>query len=277
MTDQGSIRGPTAIDYSERGTTRAVMSDTLQHPTTIIPLGLGFVAGVGVILLSPAAGVGAAIVGAGIGLGALGWGINFYGRRDSFALRYHQKLHELTKRAAEDKLSSLRRILREDVDCPQGYRQVGDLREKFQNLRVVLERSLNRGELTFSRYLGTAEQINLGMLGNLNKVVNLLISIRDIDIEDLESRIQNLESSSSRDRELNALRARKQIYDDARSEVNDLLAQNEEALTALDQASIVASNIETTSNGEMGAAMSQLEHLLHGAQRRLTTELTLNS
>ena len=282
------VRAPTNVDYSSTATVRAVRSETLQHPATVWPAGVGLLGGAALFLFTPFPILGGLVFAGGVGAGAVTWLVNYFGRRGAFEMSYHQALHERSKKATLAQLEELRGTLAE-VECDQGSTQVDEFLEKFNTIRRVLERNLSTGELTYSRYLGIAEQVFRSALDNLRTAASLLMSIEDIDIQDLISRIEahgrrkRGPRSAHDEQELASLIRRRDLYQESKDKIDALLAENEEALTGLNEVCVAAAEIGndqdssgTQGSGNMDIAMEDLVRLIKRAEDRSTrTTLTL--
>jgi hypothetical protein len=240
---------------------------------TLLPIAAGVIGGVGVIMLTPLMTVGVGILAGGVFFGAIGWFANWKLRGDALAMVYHDALHRREKESRDQKLAILERQLGGEVDCEQGRSQVSQFEEKFNNLSEVLRRKLDSQELTYSRYLSTAESVYNSGIKNLEQVAVFLKSIGEINIADIRRKIKRLESidgatiSPQQKRELATIREREKIYGGTQSQVADLLAQNEESLTGLDRTAVAIAAIKTSSSitgstDEMNVAMDELRRLL---------------
>jgi len=262
------------LDFSESAVRKNAFAETLQHPLTLWPSAIGvtvaFAAGLFASVSVPVVGL---IALGGVGLGATNWAIRFFGGKDECMRKYYDRLHEQFEEMKEKKLATLEGDLKK-LKCRQGYDQVSQFEEKFQNLLKVLERVLSSTELTFGRYKVTAEQVYNSGLENLDRVVTILTNINDIDREELGERIQTLQSLTARRKSeettLTALKERARLYDESQDEVGNLLAQNEQALTAIDAAGMAAGSIRGTksaaASGNLDGAMGDLVSLIERAR-----------
>ncbi|MCZ7529760.1 MAG: hypothetical protein M5U31_05105 [Acidimicrobiia bacterium] len=130
----------------------------------------------------------------------------------------------------------LERQLRE-LGCEQGADQLRMLGTRLESLTEVLRERLNAGEMTYSRYLGTAHNVYSGSVDKLREVAISLRSVSNIDEDRLDSRLAELESggdAGKRREEIATLENRRALRDRQTERVEKLLAQNETAITALD-------------------------------------------
>lgn len=256
------------------------MNNTLQHPLTLFPVAIGILGTIGILLFqAPLLAVGAAVGGFGIGIGS--WAVNYLLRNKTWANRYIESLHqkiEAQKKAALEKIE--RDLIGSQTQkgteqfAEQGATQFKMIQSCFENLKTILAEKLNPGELTYSRYLGTAEQVYLSVLDNLQNIATLLKSIRTIDEDYLEERMGSLKAmkklSETDEKELEALDERKKLRQDQLQKIDDLLTHNEEALTDLDQTTTSLAAVQTVQGRakvDLESAMKELEELAQRSQK----------
>ena len=121
-------------------------------------------------------------------------------------------------------------------------------------------------------HLGIAEQVFLGGLDNLTRMSDALKSLGAIDHEHIERRLHALDNdgieSSAQDREKAALAERAGLRDMQRGLVDRLLAENEAAMTRIDQVMAAIGGLDTSAgHASMGmeAAMDELRVLAERA------------
>ena len=210
------------------------------------------------LLMSAAAG--------GLGLFCLVLWFPVFLRSDAFA-RSVYKWIEAEEAAHEAKLKQLEGDFHE-LKFPQGASQIKLLREKLGSLTAVLKRRLNSGELTYGRYLQLAQEVHGAALDNLHEVAVALRSVSTIDSNYIRKRLLELdrggEGNVDHEREYKALRERTALLEDQTKRVSQLMAQNESAMTVIDQttAALAATRTEkghATLDAE--TAMAELEQL----------------
>ena len=125
----------------------------------------------------------------------------------------------------------------EGLDDPRPANQLKAIQEKRDNLVEVLNRRLEAGELTYARYLSTAQQVYLAALDNLSEVAVALRSISAIDNEYIDSRLEDLadQEGETADAERASLNDRRSLREGQEKRIADLLAQNESAMTLIDR------------------------------------------
>lgn len=158
------------------------------------------------------------------------------------------------------------------LDDPQPAEQLAALPGKRASLLAVLQRRLDSGELTYSRYLASAQQVYATAIDNLHEVSVASESISTIDEGYVRRRLAELrndradEESAVRERE--TLERRLELRDSQRRRIARLLAQNEAALTALDRTSTALADVPMGKRPEdADVAMAALEELADRASK----------
>jgi hypothetical protein len=125
----------------------------------------------------------------------------------------------------------------EALDDTRPAYQLNALEEKRDNLVEVLNRRLEAGELTYARYLSTAQQVYLAALDNLSEVAVAMRSISAIDNEYIDSRLGDLQDQQGETAvaERASLQDRRSLREGQEKRIADLLAQNESAMTLIDR------------------------------------------
>lgn len=262
--DQGSSKR-SLPDFSRKSISKHVAKATAQKPYVLYPLAIGILGGLSALLLGTT--LIPALVGGGIGIAA--WLLDNTLRKDKHSSRYVRKLNEILALRTQESLSSLREDLATVGEYP-GLDQLERLKRKFDAFDKLLRRKLNPDELTFGRYLGMAEQLYLGGLDNLSTIANIKRGLNAISEEHLEKRTERLDSdtemSDNERRELEALERRKQLVEKQKELLSTLLAQNETAMTKLDEvmAAIAAMDVgDGRATMDIEQAMLELEELAH--------------
>ncbi len=153
------------------------------------------------------------------------------------------------------------RKLEADLDrlgSEQGVAQLRLLRQKLDRLVEVLRHRLDEGEVTYGRYLGTAEQVYLAAVDNLNEVVVTLTSLSGMDESYLDQRVADIERDGVTEKErgeLETIDRRRAVLQQQRDKLEDLLAENERALEVLDNTS--AALAETRTRGGHAALSAE--------------------
>ncbi len=276
--------GPETLDLSDAAARRAALSDTIQHPLTLLPVAGGLLAGFGLTTLAFVSNpVGWGIAIGGLMVGTSNWALRFFGSTDAYRQKFYAKRHEEFERVKEEKAQQLGTDLKK-LGCKRGQLQVGQLEEKFQNLVEVFSRVLSQGELTYCRFVDTAELVYTSGLNNLERIVVLLTNTDDIDRKEIQERIDTFTSKKTRtpadERNLTALKKQATVYDSTAQEVEDLLAQNEEALATMDETGQAALRLKDRSASlspkeTMQEAMDLLGEMVTRAKRSNVPAVTI--
>ena len=168
-------------------------------------------------------------------------------------------------------IAALRAELDALVDT-QPTEQLDALLSKRQSLINVLERRLDAGELTYARYLSTSQQVFASALDNLHEVAVAYESISTIDEPYIARRLAELDADDSdaeaADRERATLERRRELRNDQRRRIAQLLAQNEAALTALNRTTTALADVPIGKKPEdADAAMDAPEALADRAAK----------
>ncbi len=194
----------------------------------------------------------------------------------SFGELYFRVSTEVTK---ED-LQELERLAAdlETLGSAQGVEQLRKLREQLDDLTTVLKHRLNAGELTYGRYLTTAEHVYLSAVDNLRDVVVAMRSVSAIEPEYIDQRLRELrkirDPSDEQEREVASVEQRGALRDQQMRKAGDLLAQNELAMTGLVNTAAALADTKTGKDRALidaQAAMAELEMLAKRAGKYATT------
>lgn len=171
----------------------------------------------------------------------------------------------------KDRLVALGRQLAALSD-PRPGRQLQAIQEKRTGLVDVLSQRLDAGEMTYARYLGSAQLVFSTVLDNLEEVSLSLRSITAIDPDYVDHRLSELDSSGAQgdasERERTSLVDRRTLRETQQKKVADLLAQNEAAMTAIDRTTTALADAPIGRKpADAEEAMAALEDLARRASR----------
>lgn len=206
----------------------------------------------------------------GFGLLSLGLWAHFLLRSKALV----QERYMLQQKAQEERLPRLEKLRGglKEIGCDQGVAQLDLLKRKFEAMSAVLMQRLNAGELTYSRYLDTAEQVYLSAIDNLQEVEISLRSVSTIDSKELEGRLAELRGNGvhhgSSQQEIATLEERRSLHTRQVDKVAYLLVQNETAMTALDHASAALADARMGKGHatiELNQALKDLDQLARRA------------
>lgn len=156
------------------------------------------------------------------------------------------------------------------LDDPRPANQLKAIQEKRDNLVEVLNRRLEAGELTYARYLSTAQQVYLAALDNLSEVAVALRSISAIDNEYIDSRLEDLadQEGETADAERASLNDRRSLREGQEKRIADLLAQNESAMTLIDRTATALADAPIGKEPQdVDAAMAALREMAERASK----------
>jgi hypothetical protein len=250
-------------DFSRRSISKQVAAATAQKPYVLYPLAAGLLGGLSAALLGTP--LLPALIGGGIGLAA--WILDNTLRREHHANDYVRKLHQLLEQRTQASVASLQAELKAAGE-EEGLGQLQRLKQKYEAFERLLRRKLNPSELTFGRYLGMAEQLYLGSLDNLNTVSSIREGLNAINVSHIQRRVDHIVRDGKVDadetQEMDALSRRRALMLQQRQQITQLLAQNEAAMTKLDEvmAAIAALNLgDRRASMDIEQAMLELEEL----------------
>lgn len=148
----------------------------------------------------------------------------------------------------------------------QPVEQLDALVQKRASLEGVLQHRLDAGEMTYARYLASAQQVFNAALDNLHEIAVATDSISTIDEGYIDRRLAELDTddadADAAARERDTLEQRRELRTTQRRRIAQFLAQNESALTALDRTATALADVPIGKKPEDAeAAMAALEEL----------------
>jgi hypothetical protein len=152
----------------------------------------------------------------------------------------------------------------DELDDPRPAHQLNAITEKRDSLVGVLNRRLEAGEMTYARYLSTAQHVYLVALENLREVSLAEQSVSAIDDNYITGRLEELadQNDDAAAAERTSLEDRRMLRRTQEKKVADLLAQNEAAMTALDRtATALADATIGRQPQDAAAAMEALQEM----------------
>jgi hypothetical protein len=264
---------PNLQAYSQGAIQRQIVRQGLTHWLTLYPPALGLPLGFAAYLFNVPALYLAALGGAALGMGSAI--INIFFRGDALSSRYLQELAGQLREQERQALEELRRELEQtrtvsgaEDYAGQAVEQLDQLRAKVDNLSRLLTEKFQQGELSYGRFLGAAEQVQMGGFDNLRRIVSLLKSVGGIDLDYLEKRLRQIDKlaglAEADRKEREALIRRRQLRISQLEQVNELLAANEEAMTAIQETAAAVAAMSTNSplaKGDLETAIAQLQQV----------------
>ena len=220
------------------------------------------------VVLEPSALFSLVLIGLGI-TAIIVWPVTMSATGDLARLQFAMpRLEEVD----EESLIALGDEL-DELDDPRAAHQLRAIQEKRDNLVEILGRRLEAGEMTYARYLTTAQQVYLAALDNLHEVALAEQSISTIDSDYIGGRLEEIQHSHSENSqaEVSSLEARLALKESQEDKITELLAQNESAMTLIDRTSTALADApigKTPQDAE--AAMEALNELAERASKYAT-------
>ena len=235
-------RPPSLADFKKVGS--VVWDMAWQHPLAWFPWMLGL--GLGAIALAEPTLATVALSLGSLGLGTLAWLVNLFFRDKALRNRYLEKINRKMVAYREKQLKELKKKLDDckTIDGAEefallGQKQYDQIVRSFAALIDVLDDKLNPQEETYRLYYGQAELAQRAVLEKLQEIVNILRSIRAIDVDEIELRLKRLGRDKHKEavdlQEEEALKKRLALRKDQLSRVNSLITFNEQTITQMNE------------------------------------------
>ena len=185
------------------------------------------------------------------GVSSFSWVIQMFFHDEKIKLKYIQRIKEKTQEEIERKNEQL-------VDDLYGVKledaaiQLQQFQNNFKNFIYILDQKFSPQELAYNRYYTIVQQIVLGGMNNLQTIFlrkkNLIYS-NPKEVQKTLKKLQEIENpSKSQQTRIDELQKRLTIYEEETAEIDELLAQNDKALTAIDNVSRSIASINTDGN-----------------------------
>ncbi len=168
-------------------------------------------------------------------------------KSDTFKKKYIDQLIKRQEELTKEKLLNLKQeLINNKLD--DAAQQLGQFEQKFQNLIEILKTKFDKTQLTYGRYYGIAQEVYLSGIDNITDILLAKKTMNSIDLEYVSSRLARLENKDKNNKvvkkEIDALLRSQFSYKMQDEKIGSLIAENETALTQLDEASIAISEIK---------------------------------
>jgi hypothetical protein len=147
----------------------------------------------------------------------------------------------------------------------QANKQFEMVNNKFNSFKEILNKKFDPNELTYGRFYMTAEQTHGAVLDNIEQVVMNFKALKDIDIDYLEERFDDLKKIIDENKaekfdeeEFEAVQGRIDLREKKFFEIDEILSNNEKAMTELNTITFKLSDLKT----HEGRAKQDLEQTL---------------
>jgi hypothetical protein len=261
------IKIPTSNDFTEVSLNKALLQSTNSHwLIRYTPSVLGGVLLVGV-LFGFSYGLFLSLLGI-ISMASITWVYKYFSKGADFRKTHIKRLHQMIELATESRRKNLKEDLL-DLSCNQGSKQVDLFQQKFDNLIDILKSKFDINQLTYNRYYSIAQEVLLSGIDNLASIVMALKTLQSIDLDYINQRLVKLEQEDETNmavrKEKDALIRSLKSFQDQNNRMKELLAENEQALTQIDESSVAISKIKRSKEGEakidMELSMKELQKL----------------
>lgn len=191
--------------------------------------------------------------------------------RRVLANRHIANLNKLVAQHKEKILKSIVKELSEylnDIElnnyADQGIEQFNRIQSKYKKFKTILQDKYDTRELSYKRFLGSAEQLSFAGLDNLKRISNSLQIISNIDMNYISKRMKYLNDKNFLEQadidEKETLQNRESLRFEELKKVNVLLTENEKSMTALDESMIALNNVPNkTERSEIDTETAQRE------------------
>jgi len=255
------------ISFTRDDLKKAVLKEATEHPVTLGTTALGIISGAGIALF----GAETVFILSSLGFLSLGlssFGYNYFVKKEHYQAKYLEKLQKDLERQNKEKLENLKSNLSSDFEngqkyATQGINQVKEVQEKIDSFLDVLSGKFDSNSITYKRYSGSVEQVYGSLLDNLKKVVDILRASDTINLSDLKTRLKELiKSDDPADiYEKETLEDRLKTLEQNLDKVNNLMSQNEKALTTIVKVTSELSFIDTSTKDSTGTIEDGIDDL----------------
>ncbi len=203
-------------------------------------------------------------VGVCAGASSISWLTDMFVRDEKIKLQYILQLKKDAEKQIEEKTEQLSDDLR-DVDLPDAATQLEQFQTNYKNFVFILDEKFNPGELAYNRYSVIVQQIVLAGMNNIQKIYLKKKNLMDANPKDISKTLEklkktNLTPTPAQQSRMDELQKRLDMYKEEGQSIDELLAQNEKALTGIGNVSrtITALNTDGNLSSDMEGAMQDL-------------------
>jgi hypothetical protein len=257
-----------AKDLSPGAIRRAVLGQSLQHPSFIYPAVLGALGAMGAAVV--AGGpllLGAVIVAGGAAGAALA--VNYFMRHDKIAGSYLAEVRKQMAAQREAQIADLSANLKA-VKSAEGSRQLERISGKIGAFQAALTERLSPQEITFARFSAIAEAVFLAAIDNLRAIHLSLKTLATIDEKYIEERLKELGAKAAANKDNPEVQGLKDQLAQAQTlhqRIGARLGQNERAMAELDRATTAVGEMRTGSARPTLDIETAMQELARIAQR----------
>jgi hypothetical protein len=258
---------PTSKDFTQTAIKKALLGTALEHWS--FRYSLPALAGTGIVGALFGFSYPVFLVMLGIfGSSAAGFVVNTLFKGPKFETQYVNYLHRLIDEHTAEKRKNLKEHLNTFGE-KRAVLQLDQFDKKFEVLVEVLNQKFETTQLTYQRYYGIAKEVYLSGIDNLNNIVISIKTMKSIDLDYINFSLSEIEKKDKNNmavkKELDALLRSKESYSNLQDKIENILAENETALTQIEQTTIAISEITRSKNNEaqtdMENSMKALEEM----------------
>jgi hypothetical protein len=269
---------PVPEDFTPEAIQRAILTETLQHPATILPWAGATVAGVWTLVVGASPESVIALL-SGLFAGAAAWVVNFYIRGDARAQAHVEKLRALRRDFDVESLEEL------EASClkarfKQGAKEAAELKAAYVKFGEFLSGKTNRtDDLQSQRLSVLAEDTYREGRAILAKALQVFVALKSVNVDalrrerdELQGALKTCKKSQARSlaQQLEAQQKRIELYERQEALLSQLLTEVNELEAALETAylevvDLAAQDAELAS--WQGGAGTRLERAVEGARR----------
>jgi len=238
-------------DFSSSMIGKKVNEELLTHSLTLYPAAGGFL---GLLYGGLFQSLPGFVIG---GLGLLFSGGFYFYQKSKNSDRLSQKYIDIArddqKKELIAKLQSLGPELRE-LNCEQGALQVEQLNKKFGGLLATIDDKLSTESVEASRLTALAEKLYLATIDNLIHAKQILMSIKDIDIEYIETQLARAHNAVEKE----SLEERRTLKVEGINAAEECIANNEIAMTKINLLSMKLAKSKKNSKFDMEQSLHEI-------------------
>lgn len=183
-----------------------------------------------------------------------------------------RRLADLTN--LSDAIASVQGISGAEQYALQLREQFEGANAKYLTFRELLSAKFDPGEITFGRYLKSAEHLYFSVLDEAQNAATSLAGLQTIDLDLVRARTRALKRvrapSDAEVKELEALETRLELREKELGHIRELLSTNEQSLTTLALAGTALTRLQTEDGRtalDADTAMQELEELASRTNR----------
>lgn len=229
-------------DFSEKSLKKTLYKKSLEDNTFRYSSAL-FLASIVSGVMFGFSGIifGVAVLLAVTSLGSWVW--NYFIKSNDYIMERLNELQSIIDKETKEKRALISKEF-ERMNYQDGKLQLQKLVARFENFVEVLDEKFDRTELTYKRFRGVGNEILVVTMENVEQIVSALKNIEDIDHVSVKKQLSDLEISGKNPEKRDVLKKRLLLRDSELRRIDQLVLQNEKAITQMDETVIEISKIK---------------------------------